>query len=84
MRRSTRVPLLRVGGQGRGATALSPDQQQHDQDGPPSTERQPQDLTPRREASPLLFNEIAFLHHLRIGFLRVVSLTKREAVDVPW
>ena len=84
MRLSTRVPLLSVGGQGRGATALSQDQQQHDQDGPPSTERQPHDLAPRREASPLLFNEIAFLHHLRIGFLRVVSLTKREAVDVPW
>ena len=75
----------RVGGQGRGATALSLDQQQqHDQDAPPSTERQPQDLTPRREALPLLLNEIEFLHHLRIGFSRAVSLTKREAVGVPW
>ena len=43
-----------------------------------------QDLTPRREASPLLLNEIEFLHHLRIGFSRMVSLTKREAVGVPW
>jgi hypothetical protein len=82
MRGSTRVPLLSCRRSSRGATALSPDQRQHDQDGPPSTERQPQDLTPRREAIPLLLNEIEFLHHLRIGFSRVVSLTKPEAVGV--
>jgi hypothetical protein len=74
----------RVGGRGRGATALSPEEQQRDQDGRQATERQPQDLTPRREAGPLLLNEIELLHHLRIGFSRVVSLTKGEAVGFPW
>src|SRR6516225_7905934 len=33
----------------------------------------------RREASPLPLNEIEFLHHLRIGFSRVVSLTNSPA-----
>ena len=82
------TPALPIGGYS--ARQLSDDErdtwnrQKHDQDVPPSTERQPQDLTPRREASPLPLNEIEFLHHLRIGFSRVVSLTKREAVGVPW
>jgi hypothetical protein len=36
----------------------------------------------RREPSQLLINEIEFFHHLRIGFSRLIGLTKGEAVGI--